>query len=90
MLVDDELDVIQSDITPSSTAPVGTTLPDQHDMALDIVQEVTHHQQWKGFKDVCDNFDVNLKPSFKRFNNRTNSLHYLHSLLCTVGPHRFV
>ena len=81
VLVDDELDVIQSDITSSSTAPVGTALQDQPDMALDIVQELTHqthHQQWKGFKDVCDNFDVNLKPSFKRFDNRTNSLHYLH------------
>ena len=76
VLVDDELDVIQSDITPS-----GTALPDPPDMALassDIIQEVTHRQQWKGFKDVCDNFDVNLKPSFKRFDNMTNSLHYLH------------
>ena len=33
---------------------------------------------WKGFKMVGDNIDKTIRPSFQRYDNRTNSLHYFH------------
>ena len=39
---------------------------------------IQNAESWKGFKVVGDNLDKNIKPSFKRFANKTNSLHYFH------------
>ena len=33
---------------------------------------------WKGFKLVGDNIDKSIRPSFQRYSNTTNSLHYFH------------
>ena len=76
-----------ADMTSPDTAPVDKALSDTVLPDIELPEVVTHHQKWKGFKDVCDNFDVNLKPSFQRFNNKTNSLHYLqhYALLDRVG-----
>jgi len=38
----------------------------------------THAQTWRGFKLVGDNLDKNIRPSFQRFDSKTNSLHYFH------------
>ena len=33
---------------------------------------------WKGYKLVGDNLDKNVRPSFQRYDKKTNSLHYFH------------
>lgn len=38
----------------------------------------TNTLSWKGFKIVGDNIDKNIKPSFKRYDNKTDSIHYFH------------
>ena len=38
----------------------------------------TNTSSWKGFKVVGDNIDKNIRPSFKRYDNKTDSIHYFH------------
>ena len=38
----------------------------------------TNTSSWKGFKVVGDNIDKNIRPSFKRYDNKIDSVHYFH------------
>ena len=45
---------------------------------LDEEMCTTNTHSWKGFKVVGDNIDKNIRPSFKRYDNKTDSIHYFH------------
>lgn len=62
-----------SELTQFSQAP-RTTGGD----SASHTQSVESPSCWRGFKLVGDNLDKNIRPSFQRFNNRTDSLHYFH------------
>ena len=34
--------------------------------------------KWYGYKGVIDNVDINIYPSFQRFDNSTSSNHWIH------------
>ena len=62
-------------------------LDDNNDFSVDISesdQDVTDSEeitgsQSKSYKDVGDNLDKNIRPSFQRIHHQTKSVHYFHT-----------
>ena len=65
-------------LTAVSSNSLNTNDNGDNNDGVNSVGLIQNAESWKGFKVVGDNLDKNIKPSFKRFANKTNSLHYFH------------
>lgn len=71
------IDEVAESITNSHTH-AGSMLVKDNEADCEGNTLTTGKPDWKGFKFVGDNIDKNIHPSFQRYNNKTNSLHYFH------------